>query len=92
LASRALDIEVLMPVAERMRARLGGVWGHVVQQGRMFSRTYLALAHQERGGVAGYLATRKELSKFRKDAKDWERMTAQAAATMEVENRARRAR
>jgi hypothetical protein len=92
LASRALDIEALMPIAEGMRARLGGVWAHVVQQGRMFCSTYLALAHQERGGVAAYLATRQELSKFRKDAKDWERMTAQAAATIEVEHRARRAR
>jgi hypothetical protein len=86
MARRAIEIEQLIPAAERMRDRFGQPWGHAVEQGRMFSRTYLALAHRERGGVSSYLETRQTRFKFHRDAKDWLTMTLRAAATLHSED------
>ena len=86
MARRAVEIEQSIRAAERMRDRFGEPWAHAVEQGRMFSRTYLALAHRERGGVSSYLESRQTRFKFHRNARDWMTMTLRAAATLQSED------
>ncbi len=76
LARRALRIESLIPAVEELRDQLGHrSWAHAVEQGRMFSHTYLALAHGTSGRVADSLTTRRTRWKFHANARDWEKTT-----------------
>jgi hypothetical protein len=52
----------------------------------MFSRTYFAIAHRERGGVSRYLDSRRTRVKFRRDANDWAKVTIRAAETLQKED------
>jgi hypothetical protein len=90
MALRALQIEQSIPVAQQMRDRFGKPWDHAVEQGRMFGRTYLALAHRERGGVAKYLDSRQTRFKFRRDSQDWMNVTVRAAAALQTADVERR--
>jgi len=69
-----------------MRERFGEPWDHAVEQGRMFSGTYLALAHREERGLSKHLDLRQSRFKFRRDARDWMKMTSRAAATLQAED------
>jgi hypothetical protein len=87
MAQRALAVETLIPVAERMRDRMGlPSWRHAVEQGRMFSRTYLALAHGGSGGVADSLRSRRERWKFYSDARDWRKETRRALDALRMQD------
>jgi hypothetical protein len=52
----------------------------------MFSRTCFAIAHRERGGVSQYLDSRHTRLKFRRDAKDWTKVTRRAAEILQDED------
>jgi hypothetical protein len=75
-----------------MRDRFGEPWIHAVEQGRMFSRTCLALAHRERGGVSKYLDSPQTRFRFRRDVRDWMKVTMRAAATLQAEDATWRAK
>lgn len=86
MARRAVEMERSIPAAERMRDRFGEPWDHAVEQGRMFSGTYLALAHRGTGGLSKYFDFRQSRFKFHSDARDWMKMTSRAAATLQAED------
>jgi hypothetical protein len=75
MANRALYIDSLMPMADRMvemgqKTKEG--WKQRAENGRMFRDTYLAIAHGEQMGVVSMADSTADLRAFRRMADDWE--------------------